>query len=82
VNQQTPPEVNDAEWTQIKKSVSLLTEHFPNIAIFINWVSEDGETKHIEILQGNEFALELHIEKWRDGDFEDNEDDEDEKIFK
>ena len=75
-----PDSVNDAEWAAIEKAKQLLTEYFPNTAIFINWVNETGETKRGEILNGNTFAIKHHIECWMDGDFELDDDDE-EKSF-
>jgi hypothetical protein len=44
----------------------------------MNWVSEEGETEHAFILEGNSFALENQINKWCDGDFDPIEFDQDE----
>jgi len=56
-------------WAEINKAIGIITEHFENMALFINWVDDEGETQHCEILDGNTFALENHIDKWLDGDF-------------
>jgi hypothetical protein len=39
-------------------------------------VSEDGETQHTHILQGNKFAIQNHIDKWHEGVFDVDEDEE------
>jgi hypothetical protein len=73
-----PDNVSDQEWHAIKKSIQIITEHIPNLALFMNWVSEEGETEHAFILEGNAFALENQINKWCDGDFDPVESDKDE----
>jgi hypothetical protein len=83
-----PDNVSDQEWDAIQRAQNILTEYFQNCAIFINWVAEDKQTKRIEILAGNGFALKHHINCWSDGDFDpdcevlfsdEDEDDEDDK---
>jgi len=77
-----PYNVSPEGWTAIKKAVELITEHYDNIGLFINWVDDDGETQHCEVLHGNGFALENHIDKWVDGEFlpdEFDDNDEDDK---
>jgi hypothetical protein len=91
LKQVKPPFIDDAEWSAIKKAKSLLTEHFENIGIFINWVSPDGETRYYHVLDGNKFAMENHITKWTDNDFDepetsssdqdDDDDDDDDASF-
>lgn len=70
-----PENVSDSEWYAIQKAIQLATEHFQNIALFVNWVDEEGETKFCHILTGNTFALQNHIDKWVDGEFDDDDDD-------
>lgn len=81
---QKPDNLSDQEWIAIKKSIQLITEHIPNLALFINWVSDSGETEHAFILHGNAFALENQLNKWCDGDFDpvENDEDDDDKIKK
>ena len=68
-------------WVAINKAIELITEHYENVGLFMNWVDDEGETQHAEILHGNGFALENHIDKWVDGEFlpdqfEDDDDDD------
>jgi hypothetical protein len=83
VNHPKPDSVTKEAWDALTKAKAIITEHFPNIAIFVNWVNDEGETKHGEILEGNAFALRHHIEKYLDGDFlpdeMESEDDDSEK---
>ena len=82
VKRQKPNNVTNEEWEAINKAIQIISEHFSNTGLFINWVDEEGETQHCEIFDGNGFALENHIEKWVDGDFlpdEFDDDDDDEK---
>jgi hypothetical protein len=77
-----PDSVTDIEWEAIEKAKTILSEHFQNIALFMNWVADNGETKRGEILNGNTFALKHHIESWLDGEFEpDIDEDEEEKEY-
>jgi hypothetical protein len=75
-----PENISDQEWDAVKKSVQTLTEYFPNIGIFINWVDEKEDTQHYHLLTGNTFAIEHQISKWSNDDFDmiDWDDDEDE----
>lgn len=75
-----PLNITDAEWEIIKKSLAHITEHFQNAALFLNWVNDEGETQHLHILKGNGFAIQNHIGKWIDGDFDEDEG-ETEKVF-
>lgn len=77
-----PYNVTNEGWEAVNKAVALITEHYENMALFINWVDDAGETQHCEVLDGNGFALENHIDKWVDGEFlpdEFEDDDDDEK---
>ena len=65
-----PDTITDCEWSNIQKAIGIITEHFPNLAVFFNWVDEEGETQHAHILQGNKFAIQNHVGKWVDGDFD------------
>jgi hypothetical protein len=76
MNLPKPDNITDAEWKELKRAISIITEHFSNMALFINWVSEDGETQHTHILQGNKFAIQNHIDKWHEGVFDVDEDEE------
>lgn len=71
-----PHIITECEWNNLQKAISIITEHFPNLAVFINWVDDEGETQHTHILQGNKFAIQNHVGKWVDGDFDLNDDDE------
>jgi hypothetical protein len=73
IKQVKPPFMDDAEWAAIKKAKSLLTEHFENIAVFINWVCPEGQTRYYHVVEGNSFAMENHITKWADNEFDDPE---------
>jgi hypothetical protein len=75
-----PETITECEWNNLQKAIGIITEHFSNLAVFINWVDEDGETQHAHILQGNKFAIQNHVGKWVDGDFD--PDDEQEKQYK
>lgn len=82
MNHPKPESVTQEAWDALRNSMLIITEHFSNVAIFVNWVNDDGETKHGEILEGNAFALRHHIEKYLDGDFLPDEidaEDEDDK---
>jgi hypothetical protein len=73
-----PNNVSDQEWDAIERAQNILTEYFPNVAIFVNWVNDERETRHGEILTGNTFAIKHHIERWQEGvigvlDYEDEE---------
>ena len=70
MNNQKPANIGNCEWKNIQRAIGIITEHFPNMALFINWVDDEGETQHAYILQGNKFALHNHIGKWVDGDFD------------
>jgi chromosome condensin MukBEF MukE localization factor len=80
-----PPFMDDAEWDAVLKAKSILTEHFQNIGIFINWVCSEKETRFYHVVDGNAFAMENHIQKWADNEFDDpdvgdeEEDDEDDE---
>lgn len=69
----------------MQKAITIITEHFSNLAIFINWVSEDGDTQHAHILKGNKLALQNHIRQWSDGELDEekdeNESDEIERAY-
>lgn len=76
--------MDQAEWSAINKAKQILTEHFQNVGIFINWVCPEGETRYYHIIVGNSFAMENHITKWSDNEFDDpeesgDEDDDDEE---
>jgi len=83
VNQFKPSVCTQEAWDALTKARAIITEYFPNVAIFVNWVCDEGLTRHGEILEGNAFAIRHHIEKYLDGDFlpdeMDNEDDQSEK---
>ena len=82
MNHPKPDSVTEEAWDALKNSMLVITEHFSNVAIFVNWVSDEGQTRHGEILEGNAFALRHHIEKYLDGDFlpdEIDDDDDDDK---
>ncbi len=80
-----PKNISKNEWQEIQRAIAIITEHFPNLAIFINWVSEDGETQHAHILIGNKLALQNHIRQWSDGELDEekdeNENDEIERAY-
>ena len=83
MNHPKPENVTQEAWDVLTKSVESITEHFSNVAIFVNWVDEAGQTQHGHILQGNTFAIQHHINKWVDGDFEvQDEEDEDNEGWK
>lgn len=69
MNQQRPTICPQESWDALNRAKSIITEHFPNVAIFVNWVCDEGQTRHGEILDGNAFALRHHIEKYLDGEF-------------
>ena len=77
MNLTKPENIGSAEWDDVLKSIRSMTEHFPNLGLFLNWVDEQGKTQHCHIFQGNDFALQNHIGKWVDGDFDPEEDDDD-----
>jgi hypothetical protein len=82
VNLPKPDNITESEWIELKRAIAIVTEHFSNMALFINWVDDNGETQHSHILQGNKFALQNHIDKWCKGVFDVDEDPEqDEKSF-
>ena len=82
MNFSKPDNITEGEWIELKRAIAIVTEHFSNMALFINWVDEKGETQHSHILQGNKFALQNHIDKWHEGVFDIDEDSEqDEKSF-
>jgi hypothetical protein len=78
VNLPKPDTITDCEWRNLTKAIGIITEHFQNLALFINWVDDEGETQHAHILQGNKFALQNHIDKWHEGVFDQSEGDEEE----
>lgn len=80
MNLPKPENITDCEWNNLKRAIGIITEHFPNMALFINWVDDDGETQHAHILQGNKFAIQNHVDKWNSGEFDPPE--EDKEIFK
>ncbi len=67
---QKPDNTSAEEWEAVQKAIRIVTEYFPNIAVFLNWVDDKGATQHCHILQGNTFALQNHVCKWADGDFD------------
>lgn len=69
MNHTKPDSVPQEAWDALRRSMLIITEHFCNVAILVNWVDAKGETKHGEILEGNAFALRHHLEKYLDGDF-------------
>lgn len=71
--QAKPPFMDDAEWQAVQKAESILTEYFQNLGIFINWVCPEGETRYYHMIRGNSFAMENHIAKWADNDFDEPE---------
>jgi len=75
VNTPRPDNIGISEWNNLQRAIGIITEHFPNMALFINWVDDDGETQHAHILQGNKFAIQNHVDKWNSGDFDPPEDD-------
>ena len=82
MNLPQPENISNGEWKELKRALCIITEHFPNMALFINWVDEEGETQHAHILQGNKFAIQNHVNKWNEGVFDvDEDDEEDEKSF-
>jgi hypothetical protein len=62
----------------IQQATQLLTEHFENCAIFVNY-HEKETTFRGEYLSGNYFSLQHHIEGWVEGDFDEDKDDGDEE---
>jgi hypothetical protein len=80
VNLPKPDNITGDEWRELKRAIAIVTEHFPNMALFINWESDDGDTQHAYILQGNKFALHNHIGKWVDGEFDPPEQQEEEEF--
>ena len=76
-----PLNVSDQEWQAVERAQNILTEYFPNVAIFVNWVGEDSLTHRGEILTGNAFAIKHHIERWLEGDFELDEEAEEEEKY-
>jgi hypothetical protein len=76
VNNPKPDNIGISEWRNLQKAIGTITEHFPNMALFINWVDDDGETQHAHILQGNMFAIQNHVDKWNNGEFDPLDDDE------
>ena len=82
MNLTKPENIGSPEWEDVLKSIRSMTEHFPNLGLFLNWVDEEGKTQHHQILLGNAFALENQIGKWVDGDFDsENEDDDLERAY-
>lgn len=77
MKQPKPENVSTEEWHAIQKSITIITEYFPNIALFVNWVDDDNETKHLHVFQGNGFALQNHINKWSDGYFDEMTEEDD-----
>jgi hypothetical protein len=71
-------ELDPKHWEIVQKALDLLTEHFENSAVFVNYV-ENGQTIRGEIIQGNQFSLKYQVEKWIHGEFDeyDEEDDDD-----
>jgi hypothetical protein len=67
-----PTFIDASEWQAIKKASSLLTEYFENVGLFINWVDDTGETRYYHAMLGNAFALENHVHKWADKDFDED----------
>jgi hypothetical protein len=80
VKHEKPANIGKAEWSDVLKAISIITEHYANVAIFLNWVDDEGETQHCHILKGNELALQNHVGKWVDGDYDDAEDDDDSEL--
>jgi len=76
-----PENLSDQAWAAIKKSIQILTEYFPNIGLFINWVNDKEDTQHYQLLTGNTLAVEHQISKCSNDDFDmidwDDDDDED-----
>lgn len=81
MNHIQPENIGKSEWKNLQRAIGIITEHFPNMALFINWVDDEGETQHAHILQGNKFAIQNHVDKWHNGEF-DPFDDDDEESFK
>ena len=50
------------------------------MALFINWVDDEGETQHAHILQGNKFAIQNHVDKWNNGEFDPFDEDDEESL--
>jgi hypothetical protein len=80
MNHNKPDNIDNCEWNNLQKAIGIITEHFQNMALFINWVDDEGQTQHTHILQGNMFAIQNHVDKWNSGDF-DPPDDEEESLI-
>jgi hypothetical protein len=46
VKRQKPNNVTNEEWEAINKAIQVISEHFSNTGLFINWVDEEGETQN------------------------------------
>ena len=52
----------------VRKAMAMLTEHFDNVALFINHVDTSGVTRSTEAVSGNFFAVKAQVAEWIDRD--------------
>jgi hypothetical protein len=56
--------LHPSERDAVNKALQLLTEHFENLVLCVNWVNEAGETLHFEQGVGNHLANVRQVELW------------------